>query len=84
MASELHGGSNYDMCPSNTPGVRTKRDDLSTIMTASGHAILDHTRAPRRGIYGTRMIELKQEHPKQAETSQLVNKKTTDGLWTGN
>ena len=30
------------MCPTNTLGIRTKRNDLGTIITASGPAFPDH------------------------------------------
>ena len=39
----LDTGADYGLCPSSTHGVRTKRDDLGTFMTASGPAIADHT-----------------------------------------
>ena len=39
----LDTGTHFDMCPSTTPGIRTKRNDLGTIITASGPAFPDHT-----------------------------------------
>ena len=39
----LDTGTHFDMCPTNIPGIRTKRNDLGTIITASGPAFPDHT-----------------------------------------
>ena len=39
----LDTGTYFDMCPTNTVGIRTKRNDLGTIITASGLAFPDHT-----------------------------------------
>ena len=39
----LDTGADYDMCPTGTTGIRTKRNDLNTITIANGDAILDHT-----------------------------------------
>ena len=38
----LDTGTHFDMCPSIALGIRTKRNDLGTIITASGLAFPDH------------------------------------------
>ena len=39
----LDSGINFDMCPSDTPGFRTKRGDLGCVISATGSAFPDHT-----------------------------------------
>ena len=39
----LDTGTHFDMCPSDTFGIRTKRNDLGTIIIANGPAFSDHT-----------------------------------------
>ena len=36
-------GADYDMCPSNAPGIRTESKNLSAIIAAKGHAFPDLT-----------------------------------------
>ena len=38
----LDTGTHFDMCPSDIIGIRTKRNDLGTIITANGPAFPDH------------------------------------------
>ena len=39
----LDSGTNFDMCPTDTLGFRTKRGDLGCVISATGSAFPDHT-----------------------------------------
>ena len=39
----LDTGADFDMCPPDAPGMRTKRNDLGAIIIANGRAYPDHT-----------------------------------------
>ena len=39
----LDAGTNFDMCPPNTRGIRKKRNDRGCVVSVTGYAFPDHT-----------------------------------------
>ena len=75
-------GTHFDMCPSDTIGIRTKRTDLGTIITANGLAFPDHTQSlPVSTLSGRRpSASLSKDYPSNCCRSVVDAAYTVPGL----